>query len=87
LAFEPRAFDDLAWWIQHDRKGALKLIKLFTEILRTPFEGAGSPEALKHELEGCWSRRIDREHRIVYEIIERDGIEIVRVIACRYHYA
>jgi toxin YoeB len=53
LEFDLRAFDDLAWWIDHDRKTALKIIKLILEVGRTPFEGAGQPEPLKHALSGC----------------------------------
>ena len=82
LEFDPSAFEDLAWWIQHDRKKALKIVKLVKEIQRTPFEGTGKPEPLKHELAGCWSRRIDQEHRLVYEVRE----DKIRVLACRYHY-
>jgi toxin YoeB len=82
LEFDPSAFDDLAWWMETDRKKALRIVKLLKEVQRTPFEGLGKPEALKHELSGCWSRRIDDEHRLVYEVQE----EKIRVLACRYHY-
>ena len=82
LAFDPSAFEDLAWWIQQDRKKALRLIKLIKEVQRTLFTGTGKPEALKHELAGCWSRRIDDEHRLVYAV---QG-DTIRILACRYHY-
>ncbi len=82
LEFDPSAFEDLAWWIKQDRKKALRIVKLLKEVQRTPFEGTGKPEALKHELAGCWSRRIDQEHRLVYEVKE----DKIRVLACRYHY-
>ena len=82
LEFDPAAFEDLAWWIQQDRKKALRIVKLIKEVQRTPFEGTGKPEALKHEFAGCWSRRIDDEHRLVYEV---KGDKI-RILACRYHY-
>ncbi|MDP3478233.1 MAG: Txe/YoeB family addiction module toxin [Desulfoprunum sp.] len=82
LEFDPSAFEDLAWWIQQDRKQALRIVKLLKEIQRSPFEGTGKPEALKHELAGCWSRRIDQEHRLVYEVKE----DRIRILACRYHY-
>ncbi len=58
LEFDPVAFEDLAWWITKDRKKALKIIKLIEAIQRDPFEGLGKPEPLRHELTGCWSRRI-----------------------------
>lgn len=82
LEFEPRAFEDLTWWIGHDRKMALKIMRLIDNIQQTPFEGLGKPEPLKHELKGLWSRRIDQEHRLVYEVLE----DKIRVLACRYHY-
>ena len=66
LEFDSDAFEDLAWWIDNDRKKALKIIKLIREIQRNPFEDTGQPKALKHDLSGCWSRRIDQEHRLVY---------------------
>ncbi len=82
LEFDPAGFEDLAWWIEKDRKIALRIIKLIKEVQRDPFTGTGKPEPLKHELSGCWSRRIDREHRLVYEVRERK----IRILACRYHY-
>jgi toxin YoeB len=82
LEFDPSAFEDLAWWIQQDRKQALHIVKLIKEIQRNPFSETGKPEALKHEFAGCWSRRIDQEHRLVYEVKE----DKIRILACRYHY-
>jgi toxin YoeB len=82
LEFDPAAFEDLAWWVETDRKKALRILKLIKEIQRKPFEGTGKPEALKHELSGCWSRRIDDEHRLVYQVTENK----IRILACRYHY-
>ncbi|WP_434685843.1 Txe/YoeB family addiction module toxin [Pseudanabaena minima] len=82
LEFDADAFEDLAWWIENDRKKALKIIKLIREVQRNPFEGTGQPEALKHDLSGCWSRRIDQEHRLVYEILDNK----IRILACRFHY-
>ncbi len=82
LEFDPNGFEDLAWWIAYDRKKALKIIKLIREIQRNPFEGTGQPEALKYELSGSWSRRIDLEHRLIYEVLE----DKIRILACRFHY-
>ena len=82
LEFDPLAFDDLAWWVDKDRKQALKIIKLIKEVQKNPFQGIGKPEPLKHDLSGCWSRRIDREHRLVYQVLE----DKIRILACRYHY-
>jgi len=82
LVFDHSAFEDLAWWVKHDRKKALRIMRLIEELQRNPFEGTGKPEPLKHDFQGCWSRRIDDEHRLVYSVTE----EQVRVLACRYHY-
>lgn len=82
LEFDPNGFEDLAWWVEKDRKKALKIIKLIKEIQKNPFKGMGKPEPLKHDLSGCWSRRIDKENRLVYQILE----EKIRILACRYHY-
>jgi toxin YoeB len=82
LIFDPAAFEDLAWWVQHDRKKALRIIRLIQETQADPFGGIGKPEALKHELAGCWSKRIDQEHRLVYQVLD----ETIRILACRYHY-
>ena len=80
--FDAAALEDLVWWVQHDRKIALRVLRLIRETLRTPFSGTGKPEPLRHELQGAWSRRITREHRLVYVVSE----ERVRFVACRYHY-
>lgn len=82
LAFDPAAFADLAWWVEQDRKQALRIIKLIQDVQRDPFHGLGKPEPLKHELTGCWSRRIDQEHRLVYQVTDKH----IRILACRYHY-
>jgi toxin YoeB len=82
LEFDAAAFDDLAWWVQRDRKTAQRVIELIQEMQRDPFTGKGKPEPLKRELAGCWSRRIDQEHRLVYQV--RD--DKIRILACRYHY-
>lgn len=82
LEFDPAAFEDLTWWIQQDRDKAFRIVNLIKDVQRDPFRGIGKPEPLKHELKGCWSRRIDREHRLVYEVTEGK----IRILACRYNY-
>jgi toxin YoeB len=82
LEFDPAAFEDLAWWIEQDRKKALRIVKLIEAIQRDPFQGLGEPEPLKHDLAGCWSRRINTEHRLVYEVTAAK----IRILACRFHY-
>ena len=82
VTFTPTALDDLRYWLKTDKRQAERILALLEESRRTPFEGTGKPEPLRFQLAGCWSRRIDREHRLVYQVEET---EIV-VIACRYHY-
>lgn len=82
LEFDEAAFEDLAWWVEQDRRQALRVLRLIREVQRDPFTGAGKPEPLRHALKGCWSRRIDQEHRLVYEVSESK----IRILACRYHY-
>jgi toxin YoeB len=82
LEFDSDAFEDLAWWIEKDRAIALKIVKLVREVQRDPFSGTGKPEKLKHDLAGCWSRRINQEHRLVYQVLD----DKIRILACRYHY-
>jgi toxin YoeB len=82
LEFDVAAFEDLAWWIEQDRSRALRIINLIRDVQRDPFKGIGKPEPLRHEFKGCWSRRIDQEHRLIYQVTE----EKIRILACRYHY-
>ena len=82
VTLTPTALDDLRYWLKTDKRQAERVLALLEEIRRTPFEGTGKPEPLRFQLAGCWSRRIDREHRLIYQVEES---EIV-VIACRYHY-
>lgn len=82
VTFTPTALDDLRYWLKTDKRQADRILALLEEIRRTPFDGTGKPEPLRFQLAGCWSRRIDREHRLVYQVQEN---EIV-VIACRYNY-
>lgn len=83
LEFDPSAFEDFAWWVNQDRKKALRVIRLIQETQNDPFGGIGKPEPLRHELAGCWSKRIDDEHRLVYQVLENK----IRILACRYHYS
>jgi toxin YoeB len=75
--------EDLAYWIETDRKAALRTLELMSAVLSDPFGGIGKPEPLKFELTGCWSRRITQEHRLVYRVTA-DRIEFLQA---RYHYA
>lgn len=82
LKFTEIAWEDYIYWQNIDKKIVKKINTLIKDIKRSPFEGIGKPESLKYDLAGNWSRRIDKEHRIVYHIDENDLI----IISCRYHY-
>ncbi|RLD19165.1 MAG: Txe/YoeB family addiction module toxin [Bacteroidetes bacterium] len=82
LAWSPRAWNDYLFWQKTDKNKLNRINALIKDVMRTPFEGIGNPEPLRHELQGFWSRRIDREHRLVYSF---KGKEIL-IVACRYHY-
>jgi len=82
IRFHADAFEDYIFWSQHDTKIFRKINALIKEILRTPFEGTGSPEPLKHEWQGYWSRRLTQEDRLVYKVTDNE----VMIAECRYHY-
>jgi toxin YoeB len=82
LVFDRNALEDLRYWVDKDRKKALKILDLIEVALKTPLEGIGKPEPLRFELAGCWSRRIDQEHRLVYRVDKT----AITILACRYHY-
>jgi len=82
ITFSENAWDDYLYWQKVDKKIVKKINKLIKEIQRTPFEGSGRPEKLRYDLAGYWSRRIDQEHRLVYQV-DNDR---VLVYSCRFHY-
>lgn len=82
IVFLSPAWEDYLYWQQMDKSMLKKINSLIKEIERTPFEGTGKPEPLKHSLSGWWSRRLNLEHRIVYRI-ENDSVIILQ---CRFHY-
>ena len=82
LIFSEHAWNDYLYWQKRDKKMLNRINKLVKDIQRTPFEGIGKPEPLKHALAGYWSRRIDEAHRIVYAVKD-DSILIAQL---RYHY-
>jgi toxin YoeB len=81
--FEESVLDDFSLWAVYDKRVFQKILKLLKEISRSPFEGFGKPEQLKYGKSGCWSRRINEEHRLVYKINDEGNILI---ISCRGHY-
>jgi toxin YoeB len=82
ITWTPTCWNDYLYWQQTDKSKVKRINELIKSALRTPFEGIGNPEPLKHELQGYWSRRIDSEHRLVYTVNE----DSLLIIACRYHY-
>ena len=82
VSFTEESWADYQYWQQTDRRVLNKINELIKVMQRTPFQGIGKPEPLRHQLKGLWSRRIDLAHRLVYEVRQK---EIV-VISCRYHY-
>lgn len=83
IEFTDKAKEDIAYHKKSKNKAFLnKLLKLLTEITQHPFTGTGKPEPLKYNLSGLWSRRINREHRIIYEVID----QIVYIISVKGHY-
>jgi toxin YoeB len=82
ISFQQDAFDDFTDWSIVHKDTYKKVITLIKEIKRTPFEGTGKPEALKHQFSGYWSRRINLEHRLVYKVIEDE----ILIISCKGHY-
>ena len=83
LTFSEKAWEHYLYWQETDRKIVEKINVLIRDCLRSPFSGLGKPEALKGELRGFWSRRINDEHRLVYRL-NNGAIEIAQ---CRFHYS
>lgn len=82
IQFSSRAWEDYLYWQQLDKKVLKKINELLKDISRSPYEGIGKPEPLKHALSGFWSRRITDEHRLVYRVEEKT----IQVAQARYHY-
>lgn len=82
IAFVPKAFEEYKNWIETDRRTALRISDLIHDILRSPFDGIGKPEALKHQFKGCWSLRIDQEHRLIYKVTD----DYIVIFSCYSHY-
>ena len=80
--FDPDCLEDLVHWIRTDGQRLLRILRLVEATVREPFEGVGKPETLRGDLARRWSRRIDREHRLVYQV----SSERVYFLAARYHY-
>lgn len=82
IVFHASAFDQYVEWQRLDRALLAKINRLIAECQRHPFEGTGKPEPLRGDYSGWWSRRIDREHRLVYRVSGK----VLEIAQCRYHY-
>jgi toxin YoeB len=82
VIFTEISWEDYIYWQKVDKKMVRKINDLIKSIKRTPFEGIGKPEPLKFDLAGFWSRRIDQEHRLVYQVTKNE----LMIISCRFHY-
>jgi toxin YoeB len=82
ITFSKNAWEDYTSWLTENKSILKKINELIKEIQRTPYEGKGKPEPLKYDLAGLWSRRIDRDHRLVYQVKENE----ILIYACKYHY-
>jgi len=82
ITFSQNAWEDYISWQSEDKRILKKINGLIKEIQRNPYEGIGKPEPLKYDLSGLWSRRIDRDHRLVYQLVKNE----LFIYSCRYHY-
>jgi toxin YoeB len=82
IQFTEEAWKDFEWFLDKDKRIVKRIRELLKDIGRHPEEGIGKPERLKFQLSDCWSRRITKEHRLVYKVDK----DTVTVISCRYHY-
>ena len=87
IIFTKNAWEDFSYWIDTDEYEVKKIKALIRSIRENPFKGIGKPEPLKYSLKGYWSRRINQEHRLVYKVSGKKGIDQkCIIIQCRYHY-
>jgi toxin YoeB len=82
LTWATTAWEDYLYWQGRDKKTLKRINTLIKDIQRQPFDGLGDPEPLRHQWSGYWSRRIDREHRLVYKVAD----SAIVIVQCRYHY-
>lgn len=87
IDFTAYGWEDFTYWLETDPDTALKIKELIKAIKHHPFKGIGKPEPLKHGLKGFWSRRITGEHRLVYKVSGKKGVDQkCTIIQCRFHY-
>ncbi|MFZ6024211.1 MAG: Txe/YoeB family addiction module toxin [Bacteroidota bacterium] len=87
IEFTENGWEDFVYWIETDNAIAEKIKELLQDIRKTPFQGIGKPEPLKHSLKGYWSKRITGEHRLVYKVDGKKSVDQkCYVLQCRFHY-
>lgn len=86
IVFSPEAWEEYQYWQAADAVMLKRINLLIKDAARTPFGGLGKPESLKANLQGFWSRRIDREHRLAYRVQGSGQAQTLEIIQCRYHY-
>ncbi|WP_431121056.1 Txe/YoeB family addiction module toxin [Flagellimonas flava] len=87
ISFTAHGWEDFAYWLETDTDTAIKVKELLRSIKQNPFKGLGKPEPLRHGLKGFWSRRITGEHRLVYKVTGKKGVDQqCIIIQCRFHY-
>ena len=86
LVFSKDAWADYLYWQEHDRQGLIRLNEIIRDVLRSPLQGIGKPEPLVGNFKGWWSRRITREHRLIYRVRGKDEDQSIEIAACRLHY-
>ena len=87
VIYSEKAQKDREFWKKSGNKAIMNKISVLIEDIQLhPFEGIGKPEALKHQLSGKWSRRINQEHRITYQVIDENTIEILNILSLKGHY-
>ncbi|MHB1865357.1 MAG: Txe/YoeB family addiction module toxin [Candidatus Saccharimonadales bacterium] len=82
IAFTPNGWKDYQYWFDQDKKTLSKVNKLINETCKEPFIGIGKPEPLKESYAGFWSRRIDKQNRLIYSVSDSSIV----IVACRFHY-
>lgn len=82
ITFSKNSWEEYTSWQTEDKQMLRKINELIKDIQRHPYEGIGKPEPLKYDLAGFWSRRIDREHRLVYQVIDQE----ILIYSCKYYY-
>ena len=82
IVYTTQAEEDFSYWIKHNPQVIKRINQLLEDIIRNPFQGIGKPEPLRFKKSGYWSRRINREHRLVYRVVDN----VIYIAQCRYHY-